>query len=48
MGKKSENKIDMVNGPILKGIIMFAMPLAISSFLQQVLNAADVIVCGNS
>ena len=46
MSKKNENKIDMVNGPILKGIIMFALPLAISSFLQQVLNAADVIVCG--
>ena len=46
MNKNNQNKIDMVNGPILKGIILFALPLALSSFLQQVLNAADIIVCG--
>jgi len=40
------NKIDMCNGPILPGIIAFSLPLMLSSCLQLLFNAADVIVVG--
>lgn len=36
----------MCNGPILTGMIKFALPLAFSSILQLLFNAADVIVIG--
>ena len=39
--------MDMVNGPLLGKICRFAFPLAISSMLQLLFNAADVIVVGN-
>ena len=43
---KSKNQIDMLNGSIVDKIIMFAMPLAASSILQQLFNSADVAVVG--
>lgn len=36
----------MLNGPIAIKLIMFALPVAASAFLQQLLNAADVAVVG--
>lgn len=39
-------EIDMTNGPLLGKIIQFAIPLALSSMLQLLFNAADVIVVG--
>ncbi len=39
-------KFDMCNGPILPGIIAFSVPLMLSSWLQLLFNAADVIVVG--
>lgn len=39
-------KMDMTNGPFLKKIIIFVIPLALSSILQLLFNAADVIVVG--
>src|SRR5574344_2523094 len=44
--KKSSNEIDMIHGPIVKGLALFALPLAASSILQLLFNAADVIVIG--
>lgn len=38
--------IDMINGPLLPGILRFALPLALSSVLQLAFNAADMIVLG--
>ncbi len=38
--------IDMTNGPFLKKIIMFAIPLMLTGVLQIVYNAADSIVVG--
>lgn len=38
--------MDMTNGPFLKKIIIFVIPLALSSILQLLFNAADVIVVG--
>ena len=39
-----KNEIDMVHGPLLAKIIIFAMPLAASSILQQLFNSVDVAV----
>ena len=36
----------MLNGPLAGPIIMFALPLAFSSMLQQLFNAADTAVVG--
>ena len=40
------NEIDMTHGPLAKKIILFALPLAVSSMLQQLFNAADLAVVG--
>ncbi len=37
---------DLTSGPLLKKIILFSLPLALSSILQLLFNAADVIVVG--
>ena len=42
----NKNTIDMVNGPLLKNIIIFAIPLMLTNFLQMLFNAADTIVVG--
>ena len=39
-------EIDMTNGPLLSKVVQFAIPLALSSMLQLLFNAADVIVVG--
>lgn len=44
---KSSNEIDMLHGPLLMKIIVFAMPLAASSILQQLFNSVDVAVVGH-
>lgn len=44
--KKKSYEMDMCNGPILKKMLIFAIPLMFSSILQLIFNAADVIVVG--
>ncbi len=44
--KKSSNEIDMLHGPLLMKILVFALPLAASSILQQLFNSVDVAVVG--
>lgn len=44
--KKRSYEIDMCNGPLLGKIVMFYLPLMLSSVLQLLFNAADVIVVG--
>ena len=39
-------EIDMLNGSLWDKIILFAMPLALTGVMQQLLNAADVVVLG--
>lgn len=39
-------QIDMVNGPILKKMLLFTIPLMCSSMLQLLFNAADIVVVG--
>lgn len=38
--------IDMLHGPLLGKVLLFALPLAASSVLQQLFNAADIAVVG--
>ncbi len=45
--KKSENAgIDMLHGPMLGKLLLFALPLAAGGILQQLFNAVDVAVVG--
>lgn len=44
--KAKNYQMDMCNGPILKKMLIFAIPLICSSVLQLLFNAADVIVVG--
>ena len=44
--KKTKNEMDMTHGPLAKKILLFAVPLALSSMLQQLFNAADLAVVG--
>ncbi len=44
--KDHSNQIDMLNGPMMGKILLFALPLAASSILQQLFNSADVAVAG--
>ena len=39
-------EIDMTNGPLLSKVVQFAIPLALSSMLQLLFNAADLVVVG--
>lgn len=39
--------VDMLNGPTLKKIIIFALPIIAMSLLQQLFNSADVAVVGH-
>lgn len=44
--QKSGYQIDMVHGPLAGKILLFALPLMLSSLLQLLFNAADVVVVG--
>ena len=37
---------DLTSGPMLQKIILFSLPLAASSVLQLLFNAADIVVVG--
>lgn len=44
--QKRGYQIDMLNGPLAGKILLFALPLMLSSLLQLLFNAADVVVVG--
>ncbi|MDO4487881.1 MAG: MATE family efflux transporter [Eubacteriales bacterium] len=46
MNTKSKHEIDMLNGSLLPKILEFSIPLVLSSVLQLLFNAADVMVVG--
>lgn len=48
MKEESSNTIDMLNGPLLRKILIFALPLALTSLLQQLFNSADAAVVGQA
>lgn len=43
---KTKNKIDMINGPLVGGIIRFSLPIMATGILQHLYNAADIMVVG--
>ena len=44
--RKKTKEMDMLNGGLAGKLILFAVPLAFSSILQQLFNSADVAVVG--
>ena len=44
--KTDAHQIDMIHGPLAGKILLFALPLMLSSLLQLLFNAADVVVVG--
>lgn len=46
MNNNKKYEMDMCSGPILGKMLMFALPLMLSSVLQLLFNAADVVVVG--
>jgi len=44
--KTNKYEIDMCNGPLVGKMLLFSIPLILSSVLQLLFNAADVIVVG--
>ena len=40
-------KIDMLEGSLWDKILVFSIPLALTSFLQQLFNTADVVTLGH-
>ena len=45
--KSEAKKMDMLNGTLADKLLLFAIPLAASSILQQLFNAVDVAVVGH-
>ena len=46
MANIRSGQMDLLHGPIVKKVLIFAIPLAITGMLQQLFNAADVAVVG--
>ena len=46
MNKSGKYEIDMCNGPLVGKIIRFTIPLILTSVLQLLFNAADIVVVG--
>ena len=46
MNLKSSKTMDMANGPLLKNIFIFAIPLIFTNILQMFFNSADTIIVG--
>ena len=44
--RRGNHEMDMTTGPILSKLLLFAIPLMLSSVLQLLFNAADVVVVG--
>ncbi len=47
MKNTKADSVDMLHGPLTLKIIVFALPVALSSMLQQLFNAADTSVVGH-
>ena len=43
---KKSYEIDMIRGPLVRNVLIYAFPLMLSGILQLLFNAADVIVVG--
>lgn len=45
--KKRRFEIDILNGPLVRSILLYSLPVMIGSLIQVLFNAADTIVLGN-
>lgn len=45
--RKSRTKLDMTQGPIMKLVILFALPIIASNVLQQFYTIMDTLIIGN-
>lgn len=43
---RKDREMDMLHGPLLKKILLLTLPIALSSMLQQLFNAADTSIVG--
>lgn len=43
----SSKKIDMTQGPIMKLVLLFALPICIGNILQQLYSTVDTLIIGN-
>ncbi len=41
-----EKNVDMLHGPLVKNLLRFTLPIALSSMMQQLFNAADTSIVG--
>ena len=41
-----KSNIDMLNGPLTKKIVLFALPVMLTSIVQQLFNSADTAIIG--
>ncbi len=44
---KNRTKLDMTHGPIMKLVVLFAIPMVIGNILQQLYTTVDTLVIGN-
>lgn len=44
---KQKNEINMCSGPVLPSLLALTIPMVLSSVLQLLFNAADIVVVGN-
>ncbi len=44
---RGSKKIDMTQGPIMKLVILFSLPICIGNILQQLYNTVDTLIIGN-
>ena len=44
--KKRDRHIDMTSGPIMKNVLLFAVPLVLGNILQQFYTTVDTLVIG--
>ena len=42
----SKKNIDILNGSLFKGIILYTMPIILTNILQLLFNAVDMVVVG--
>jgi len=47
MSRNASKKIDMTKGPIMRLVILFAIPIIIGNVLQQLYNTIDTLIIGN-
>ena len=45
---KKKSTVDMTQGPVLKGMFIFAIPVIIGNYLQEMYNTCDTLIVGHT